>query len=67
MIRIGLPEALILLILLILLTAVVLVASGPRTRQRLGIRTLTFARASDVVIGLCIVAAFLALRLFLAQ
>ena len=63
MIRIGLPEA---LILLILLTAVVLVFSGPRTRQRLGIRTLTFARASDVVIGLCIVAAFAAF-LFLAH
>ena len=54
MIRIGLPEA------LVFLTAVVVVASRPWMRQPLGIRTLTFAPAWDVVIGLCIVDALLA-------
>jgi len=53
--------------ILILLMAAIIMLSGPTIRHRFGLRALTFERAGDAVIGVCIVASFLATFLFLGR
>jgi hypothetical protein len=53
--------------LLILLTAAIVMLCGPTIRRRMGIRSLTFERRSDIAIGVGIVSAFLATFRFLAR
>ena len=52
---------------LIIVGIALLIASGPTLHERLGLRSLTFERTSDIVFGAGIVLMFLAAILFLGQ